>query len=263
MADENSPADLHTLSTNNSIACHSTSIVNVIHQPPCQSAKNDNIETIDPVRTLNTHITSNSSPHDGSTSNDRQLVIAQVGNEQHKRIYWPGKSHFLVFSNSDDDEDQIETKSLIDHAWQRKILELVGNKTKLMESFSWLSTVGGGYSALGESDQQYSSRAGALSLGQQLRLAELLGDERLRVMCHLFAALAALQMNNRNFCINYIRRVIVPLIQAMPYRDRLITNILRHICFRLSRLTGSRLHNAVEATRKISSEGTSKDLSPR
>lgn len=121
----------------------------------------------------------------------------------------------------------------VDHNWSKKILELVGNKAKLMESFSWLSTVGGGFSALGERDSKWSARAGALSLGQQLKLAELLGDERLKVMCHLFAALAALQMDNRQFCFNYIKRVILPLINAMPYRDVILINILKHIAFRL------------------------------
>lgn len=121
----------------------------------------------------------------------------------------------------------------IGYSWSRKILELVGNKARLMESFSWLSTVGGGFSALGERDDKWSLRAGALSLGQQLHLAELLGDERLKVMCHLFAALAALQLDNKHFCVNYLRRVIIPLMNSLPYKDPILTNILRHICFRL------------------------------
>lgn len=122
-------------------------------------------------------------------------------------------------------------------SWSKKLSELVVRKIKLMESFSLLSTIGGGFSALGESNQKFSMRAGNLSLGQQLKLAELLGDERLKVMCHLFAALAALQMDNRQFCINYIKRVIVPMIGALPHCDPIINNILRHIIFRLRTLS--------------------------
>lgn len=125
-------------------------------------------------------------------------------------------------------------KSLIDYSWSRKILELVGNKAKLVESFSWLSTVGGGFSALGEKDSNFSMRAGSLSLGQQLHLAEQLGDDRLKVMCHLFAALAALQLENKLFCYNYMRRVAVPLLLALPYRDPILMNMVKHIFFRLS-----------------------------
>lgn len=208
------------------------------------------------------HYSTRDISHDDSCSTNKQLVLAQVSHTRPERIYWPGKSHYFKDFDSDDEDDveQHGSKSSIDHAWSRRILELVGNKSKLLESFSWLSTVGGGYSALGESDQKFSSRAGALSLGQQLKLADLLGDERLRVMCHLFAALAALQMNNKQFCLNYIRRVILPLIHAMPYRDPLLTNILKHICFRMStldRYIGARRQNAIEASRKTTGNGTS------
>lgn len=145
------------------------------------------------------------------------------------------KELVLALVNEDElDEDGYTINvSLIDHNWCKKILELVSNKARLKESFSWLSTVGGGFSALGERDSNFSMRAGALSLGQQLRLAELLGDERLKVMCHLFAALASIQMDNKQFCINYIKRVIVPLIKALPYRDPVLMNMFRHICFRI------------------------------
>lgn len=143
--------------------------------------------------------------------------------------------------NNDHDTDQDEGEdivfnTLIDHSWCSKILRLVGHKMKLMESFSLLSTIGGGFSALGERDRDFSLRAGSLSLGQQLRLADLLGDERLKVMCHLFAVLAALQLGNKQFCIHYIKRVIVPMICALPHCDPIINNILGHICFRLRTL---------------------------
>lgn len=159
----------------------------------------------------------------------------------------------------DDDDDcyVFVNQSLIDHSWSRKILELVGNKAKLRESFSWLSTVGGGFSALGERDTQFSMRAGSLSLGQQLKLAQQLGDERLEVMCHLFAALAALQLHNSLFVSNYINRVIRPLIRSLPYRDPIINNMLRHIFFRLSILY--KCNNAIEA-RKVRSKNKVQDL---
>lgn len=209
---------------------------------------NDNIEN-DLARTR-----SLMDEHEDSNSNNGQLVPVTDNHPMPKRLYWPGKSHFFKPDNEEDDEDS-KSESLIDHAWSRRILELVGTKSKLMESFCWLSTVGGGYSALGENDRKFSSRAGALSLGQQLHLAELLGDERLEVMCHLFAALAALQMNNKQFCLNYIKKVILPLIYKMPYRDPLLNNILKHICFRmgaLDRYARIKRLNAIEAAKRIS-----------
>ena len=190
----------------------------------------------------------NHETNDSTNDNNKQLTVANCVN----RIYdfnLPNlnRSH-EENGDGDDDDDEPTYKSLIDHAWSQRIQELVGNKAKLLESFAWLSTVGGGFSALGERDNQFSARAGALSLGQQLRLAEMLGDERLTVMCHLFVALAYLQLNNKIFCLNYIQRVIIPLINAMPYQDPILKNILRHICFRMSMMDkySAPRYNAIE-----------------
>lgn len=136
----------------------------------------------------------------------------------------------------DDDDNRVSYTTLIDHIWCKKILELVGNKAQLMESFAWLSTVGGGFSALGERDSKFSYRAGALSVGRQLHLAELLGDDKLKVMCHLFVALASLQLGNKKFCINYCTKVIVPLLNKLPFKDQMLRNMLRHIIFRVKTL---------------------------
>ena len=169
-----------------------------------------------------------SSPED-SRNQERQLVLAKNSSKL-----------------EDYEREHNSPISPIDYSWSKKILELVGNKARLMESFSWLSTVGGGFSSLGERDNKFSARAGALSIGQQLQLAELLGDQRLKVMCHLFAALAALQLDNRDFCVNYIRRVILPMMRTLPYPDPILTNMLRHICFRLSNLDRIMSANAIE-----------------
>lgn len=162
-------------------------------------------------------------------STQNSIIIRRLSND-----FYVGQLDDYETDNTNHDEDEFILKTLVDHSWSKRILGLVGNKAKLMESFSWLSTVGGGYSALGEKDSRFSHRAGTLSLGQQLHLAELLGDKRLKVMCHLFAALAAIQLANKQSCFNYIRRVIVPLMNSLPYRDPILTNILKHILFRLS-----------------------------
>lgn len=189
--------------------------------------------------------------------NNKQLAVANIS-----KIY---NYHLPKGFDSDDDDDKNSANiSIIDHAWSRRILELISNKVRLLESFSWLSTVGGGFSSLGEQDKDFSVRAGALSLGQQLRLAELLGDDRLKVMCHLFGALAFVQQDNKQFCINYIKRVIIPLIEAMPYRDPIITNILGHICFRMSNLDHFKTaqQNAIENTKVDASESTQDNETP-
>lgn len=164
----------------------------------------------------------------------QQLQIIATSDFNKRPIYGSFKIYEYNEGSSDEEgDDGFRNGSLIDHIWSKKILELVGNKAKLIETFSWLSTVGGGFSALGESDADFSYKAGALSIGQQLHLAELLGDDRLKIMCHLFFALASLQLKNHEFCINYCRKVVVPLINKLPFRDSVLDNILRHILFRI------------------------------
>lgn len=176
--------------------------------------------------------------HSATDGQDQQLVVACLNTT--------GRIDPAINEEDDSDNYKYDPNIVyINRSWSRRILELVGNKARLMESFSWLSTVGGGYSALGERDPKFSLRAGALSLGQQLHLAELLGDEKLKVLCHLFFALAATQQDNTAFCTNYISRVIMPLMQRLPYRDTTLVNILRHICFRINAANRYR-SNAIE-----------------
>lgn len=178
------------------------------------------------------------------TVDDRQLVIADRMCPSYSYRY------YINDNDDEDDSDDEHHHSLIDHNWSKKILELVGNKAQLMESFSWLSTVGGGFSSLGERDNKFSMRAASLSLGHQLKLAELLGDQRLEVMCHIFAALAALQLDNKQFCRNYITNVIMPMMNQLPYRDPILINMLKHIYFRLSTLDRFMLHRQAILNKK-------------
>lgn len=184
---------------------------------------------------------------------DKQLVVANIKQPENQLIE-PRSSKQLHIQNvhllldkiigedaDDEEEDELDGidddsrlfTTYVDHNWSKKILELVGNKAQLMDSFAWLSTVGGGYSSLGERDSRFSYRAGALSIGQQLHLADLLGDDRLKVMCHLFFALASLQLGNKQFCINYCSKVIKPLLAKLPFKDSTIRNMFSHLIFRI------------------------------
>lgn len=131
------------------------------------------------------------------------------------------------------DEDGYEFNlTLVNHEWCNKILSLVHKKASILEGFVYLSAIGGGFSALGEANNKFSLKAGLLSLGKQMRLAELLNDERLMIMCHLYAVMAAIQLKS-DYAFDYYTRVVSPMMAALPYRDPVLKNVWQHVMFRL------------------------------
>lgn len=130
-----------------------------------------------------------------------------------------------------EDDHSNMPKSLVDHAWSNRLLGLVQLKIILMDHFHGLSTMGGAYYALGANNDDFTTKAKELSLGQQLKLARLLGDGRLEVICYLNAILACSRLTGSKTCIDYVDKVIVPFIRRMPYRDPIIMNVLKHVRF--------------------------------
>lgn len=162
---------------------------------------------------------------DTTTSNDvdkNQLTIA---------IY-------SDYGRSKENENSDETSYYYDaipinYSWSSKILQLVMKKCILMHSFSWFSTIGGGFSSLGERHARFSLRAGHLSLNQQLVIAERLGDDRLKTMCHMFAALAALQLRKKSACLMYLKQVIIPLMRSLPFEDEALIKMFQYLVCRM------------------------------
>lgn len=80
----------------------------------------------------------------------------------------------------------------ISYNWGSKLNTLVKKREALEEAMAQLSTLGGGYSSLGEYSIHFSEEAGKLSL-VQLKVAMEMGDPITASKCRLFYALSLMQ----------------------------------------------------------------------
>lgn len=83
-------------------------------------------------------------------------------------------------------------KPTVNYAWCGRMLSLVRKREQLEETMAWLSTLGGGFSALGDYFTTFSEKAGCLSM-TQLRVAIEMGDPIMAAKCRLFYALSLMQ----------------------------------------------------------------------
>ncbi|XP_033208020.1 uncharacterized protein F58A4.6 isoform X2 [Belonocnema kinseyi] len=83
-------------------------------------------------------------------------------------------------------------KHFIDYAWSERITRLATEKREIDHAMSWLSTLGGAFSALGEEIPYCAEVAGKISV-KQFKLAYRLGDPLLEARCKLYAALSLIQ----------------------------------------------------------------------
>eukprot|EP00124_Ichthyophonus_hoferi_P005625 Ihof_evm1s868 gene=Ihof_evmTU1s868 len=88
--------------------------------------------------------------------------------------------------------------------WQSKLQPLIKARAILTANTLWLSTLGGAYSALGETNRNHAIRAGELALSQR-RLAIWMGHEVLAMQCLLFTSYALMQLD----CLKSARDVIL------------------------------------------------------
>ncbi|XP_077996454.1 uncharacterized protein LOC144449751 [Glandiceps talaboti] len=79
-----------------------------------------------------------------------------------------------------------------DLAWSNRLLPQIDIQIYMDDVFSWLSTLGGAYSSLGDYFLQCSSKAGRISV-QQLYLAWSMGDAVLQSKSKLFLAQSLMQ----------------------------------------------------------------------
>lgn len=86
------------------------------------------------------------------------------------------------------------SKQILDHMWCHRISYLVMERTELDNAMSWLSTLGGAYSALGDHFSHCADMAGRISL-RQFHLALRLGDPSTVARCKLYIALSLIQKN--------------------------------------------------------------------
>lgn len=83
-------------------------------------------------------------------------------------------------------------KNILDQKWNRKVQVLVNEKCELENAMAWLSTLGGAFSALGDTYLKCAERAGAISI-QQLYIALRLGDPLTVCRCKIYLAMSLLQ----------------------------------------------------------------------
>ncbi|XP_060074598.1 uncharacterized protein LOC132554310 [Ylistrum balloti] len=83
-------------------------------------------------------------------------------------------------------------KQKIDYAWNYRIGSQITRRLMLDDAMNWLSTLGGGYSSLGDYFQHHAEEAGRISV-QQLKLAEQMGDPIMSARCRLFYAQSLMQ----------------------------------------------------------------------
>jgi len=83
-------------------------------------------------------------------------------------------------------------KNLIDYNWNERVYNLVREKCELDHALSWMSTLGGAFSALGDYFENCADTAGKISI-HQLRLAFKLGDPNIASRCRLYLSLSLIQ----------------------------------------------------------------------
>ncbi|XP_075983888.1 uncharacterized protein F58A4.6 [Anticarsia gemmatalis] len=95
---------------------------------------------------------------------------------------------------------------IIDYAWNERILRLVWTRVEIENAFSWLSTLGGAYSALGDYFEHCAEEAGRISI-RQYKLSQMLGDDSLAARSRLYSALSQAQKGNLHISRNIVRKV--------------------------------------------------------
>ncbi|XP_071110866.1 uncharacterized protein [Haliotis cracherodii] len=113
----------------------------------------------------------------------------------------------------------------IDYPWGKRICGLAVKRMLCEEGMAWLSTLGGGYSALGDYFQVHAVTAGQVSL-KQFRVAMELGDPIMAAKCRIFWAQSRLQLGCFKECKKIVRRQYLFAHHANIRDDRLINMCL-------------------------------------
>lgn len=90
-------------------------------------------------------------------------------------------------------------------AWCYRLEALLRKRAILEETMAWLSTLGGGYSSLGDYFIAHSKMAGSISV-TQLQISMEMGDPVMAAKCRLFFALSLMQRGALKQSRNMIRQ---------------------------------------------------------
>ncbi|KAK0089261.1 hypothetical protein PV325_008201 [Microctonus aethiopoides] len=83
-------------------------------------------------------------------------------------------------------------KQFLDYRWSEKMNLMAMERREIDYAMSWLSTLGGAFSAMGEQFDYCAKIAGDISI-KQFKLALRLGDPLLVARCQLYASLSLIQ----------------------------------------------------------------------
>lgn len=83
-------------------------------------------------------------------------------------------------------------KEIIDYSWNERTTHMAWERLELDHALSWLSTLGGAFSALGDYFSNAAQMAGKISL-HQFKLALRLDDPNIQARCRLFMSLSCIQ----------------------------------------------------------------------
>ncbi|XP_022223978.2 uncharacterized protein F58A4.6-like [Drosophila obscura] len=95
-------------------------------------------------------------------------------------------------------------RDTIDYKWAKILAHTIWEHIEVENLMSWLSTLGGGFSALGEQFERYSKTAGRISL-QQLKIGVRLGDPFLQARCKLYFSISLIQRGHLRAAKHLIR----------------------------------------------------------
>ncbi|XP_071530378.1 uncharacterized protein [Panulirus ornatus] len=122
---------------------------------------------------------------------------------------------------------------IIDYEWCIRMKRCAQERQHLDTAMSWLSTLGGACSALGDYDAQFAERAGKISV-QQLDIAFRLGDPSIVSRCRLYAAISLIQQCKFKLASAVIKNEYC-WIKSLPKetRDQRLVNMCQGIWIKL------------------------------
>ncbi|KAJ8946131.1 hypothetical protein NQ314_008953 [Rhamnusium bicolor] len=127
----------------------------------------------------------------------RELIISEFYRVHFIQKWTAGLNHNLTLILKPTEYD------LIDYNWNDRVYVMVRERCELDHALSWLSTLGGAFSALGDYFPNCAETAGKISI-HQLKLALRLGDPSIAARCRLYLSLSLIQKKK----FRYARKII-------------------------------------------------------
>ncbi|XP_011866591.1 PREDICTED: uncharacterized protein F58A4.6 [Vollenhovia emeryi] len=101
---------------------------------------------------------------------------------------------------------KVPRKQFLDYKWNDKLMQMIAERQEADHAMSWLSTLGGAFSALGEEFEHCATMAGKISV-KQFELALRLNNPLLVARCKLYAALSLIQRGHFTTPMHMIRKI--------------------------------------------------------